>query len=112
MPRTNHRFLPCSLVLLCAFTAPPAAARDESVIPKLDQEGRKGEVARMAQQKASEHFDAGDEDKDGFISKDEAGRHFSYIAGNFERYDKNRDGKLSWEEFIGHKKWKRGAPAK
>jgi hypothetical protein len=31
----------------------------------------------------------------------------THTAANFERDDKNKDSSLSWEEFVGHDRWKR-----
>ncbi|HET6718460.1 MAG TPA: hypothetical protein VFH22_02355 [Rhodocyclaceae bacterium] len=96
---------------LTAFALPPAHAQRgvKSVVPELDAEGVKGDMARAAQKKANERFDKADADKDGFIAKAEAVTAMPYIAENFAKYDKNEDGKLTWEEFIGHDKWTREA---
>ena len=99
--------------LLIALLAPFSIAhaqRTKSVVPELDSEGHKGDMARAAQKKAVERFDKADADKDGFISKDEAMATLPYIAENFDKYDKKKDDKLSWEEFVGHDKWKREVP--
>lgn len=99
-----------ALALLVLTLSPAHAQRGaKSVVPELDAEGVKGDMARAAQKKANERFDKADADKDGFIAKDEAVAAMPYIAENFAKYDKNNDGKLSWEEFIGHDKWTREA---
>ncbi len=106
------RHLIGALVLALACL-PALAQRQKTTVPELDDDSRKGEMARLAEKKAEERFDAADENRDGGISKDEAGRHEKFIAENFARYDKNADGKLTWEEFVGHDRWKRQAkPAK
>lgn len=99
------------LLLTLACSSSPAFAQRgvKSVVPDLEAEGHRGDMARAAQKKANERFDKADDDKDGFISKDEATAHLPFIAEKFESYDKNKDGKLTWEEFIGHDKWKREA---
>lgn len=99
------------LLFTCLAVASPAALaqRAKSVVPELDAEGLKGDMARAAQKKANERFAKADADHDGEISQAEAASALPYIAENFARYDKDTDGKLSWEEFIGHDKWKRGA---
>lgn len=85
------------------------AQRTKSVVPELEAEGHKGDMARAAQKKAVERFDKADADKNGFVSKAEADAALPYVAENFDKYDKDKDGKLSWEEFVGHDKWKREA---
>jgi Ca2+-binding EF-hand superfamily protein len=79
----------------------------KSTIPAPDESNRKGDMARLAQQKSEERFDATDDDKDGQLSRAEVARHLPFFDANFERYDKNRDGMLSWEEFVGHGQWSR-----
>lgn len=98
-----------ALTLFVLILPPAHAARVKSVVPELDAEGHKGDMARAAQKKANQRFDKADADKDGFIAKDEAVAAMPYIAENFAKYDKDEDGKLSWEEFIGHDKWPREA---
>lgn len=93
--------------LVFALLAVPAVATAQSRIPSLDQEGRRGEVGRAAQQKAVERFDQADADKDGKLSRAEVAAHSEYLAGRFEQMDKDGDGALSWEEFIGHDRWKK-----
>lgn len=99
-----------ALILALAATlvaAPVFAQRSKTIVPELDEKSRKGDMARLAEERAEAKFDEADEDKDGFISKEEAAKHQKFIAENFPRYDKNGDGKLSWEEFVGHDRWKR-----
>ena len=81
----------------------------KSVTPELDEASRKGEMARLAQKQSADRFEAADEDKNDMLSRAEAAKHFPFFEQNFERYDKNKDGVLSWEEFVGHNKWKRPA---
>jgi len=83
------------------------SAHAQTLIPKLNDESRRGEVARLARNNAIEKFDAADENKDGKLSKDEVLKHFPYLAENFEQRDKDKDGFLSWEEFLGHDRWKK-----
>lgn len=101
------------LVFVFSLALPAAgfAQRQKSIVPDLETEGHKGDMARAAQKKANERFDKADEDKDGFITKEEAVKHLPYVAENLGKFDKNTDGKLTWEEYIGHDKWKR-EPAK
>lgn len=97
--------LPC---LIAAMVSTAYAQRGaKSIVPDLETEGHRGDMARAAQKKANERFDKADDNKDGFISKEEATAHLPYVAENFEKSDKDKDGKLNWEEFIGHDKWKR-----
>lgn len=81
------------------------AAYAQSVVPKLDQEGRKGDMARLAKEQAVAKFDAADTDKDGKLSKDEAAKASPYLAENFDKRDTNKDGFISWEEYVGHDRW-------
>ena len=103
------RFLLILIALVIAF--PVAAQRQKSVVPELDAEGHKGDMARAVQKKANQRFDKADENKDGVIVRDEALKHLPHVGANFEKYDQDGDGKLSWVEYIGHDKWKR-EPAK
>lgn len=93
------------LCLLAAFCAHGQSSK--SITPDLDEASRKGEMARLAQKTSNDKFEAADEDRDELLSRAEVARHFPYFDQNFERFDKNKDGMLSWEEFVGHDKWKR-----
>lgn len=79
----------------------------QSMIPKLDQEGRRGDVAREAKQKAIQKFDQADENRDGKLSIDELQKNSAYLAGKFTDKDKDKDGFLNWEEYVGHGRWPR-----
>lgn len=94
------------LIVLCSLAALAASAlADTTIVPKLDQEGRKGDMARMAKEKAAAKFDAADTNKDGKLSREELAESAPYMAENFERYDKDKDGSLTWEEYVGHNRW-------
>ena len=100
-------------LLICLLSGTFAYAQSpNSVAPELAEASRKDEMARLAQTKSNERFDAADADKDGMLSRAEVTNRFPYFDQNFERYDKNKDGALSWEEFVGHDKWPRPAKAK
>ena len=92
-------------VLAIALTAPAFARRDKSLIPETDDDSRRGEIARAAQEKAGKRFQTADADKDKRLTRDEVAAHYQYMAENFERQDKDGDGFLSWEEFVGHDRW-------
>lgn len=79
----------------------------QTMVPKLDQEGRKGDVARIAKQKAQERFTAIDKDGDGRLSRAEVEVGSPYLAEKFPERDLNNDGYLSWEEYLGHNRWSR-----
>jgi hypothetical protein len=97
---------------LCAQAqAQTPTAQGKSVIPDLGEASRKGDMARLAQQKTEDRFNAADEDNDGQLSRVEAAKHLPFYEANFERYDKNKDGFLSWNEFVGHDKWKHPSKA-
>lgn len=91
--------------LALAFLA--TAAQAQTMVPKLDQEGRRGDVARQAKQRAMEKFDAVDENKDGKLSREELEKSAPYLAEKFSERDKDGDGFLSWEEYVGHDRWPR-----
>jgi hypothetical protein len=95
------KFLSLCLLLVVA------SVQAQTMVPKLDQEGRRGDVARQAKQRAMEKFDLADEDKDGKLSRQEAEKHLPYLFDTFDDHDKDRDGFLSWEEYLGHNRWPR-----
>lgn len=92
------------VLLCCAFVNSAIA---QTMIPKLDQEGRKGDVARQARQKALDRFNTADKDKDGRLSQDEVAQDSPYLVDKFSERDTNRDGFLSWEEYVGHNRWEK-----
>jgi hypothetical protein len=94
----------CALLLYGALVGGAGA---QTMIPKLDQEGRKGEVARQARQKAVDRFNTADQDKDGRLSQQEVAKESPYLAEKFAERDINHDGFLSWEEYIGHNRWEK-----
>ncbi|HEX5804490.1 MAG TPA: hypothetical protein VFY24_15845, partial [Azospira sp.] len=63
---------PCFLPALSIVAAllGSGIAQAQSIVPKLDQEGRKGDMARLAKEQAVTKFNAADTDKDGKLSKD------------------------------------------
>ncbi|HYD94703.1 MAG TPA: hypothetical protein VEC01_05205 [Noviherbaspirillum sp.] len=89
--------------LLAAATC----AQAQTVVPKLDQQGRKGDMARLAAKQAQERFDGADADKDGRVAPEEAAKALPYVAEHFGRYDKDKDGFINWEEYVGHNRWKK-----
>ena len=93
--------------LLFILVAAAGWAQAQTTVPKLDQEGRKGDMARLAAKQASEKFNAADADKDGKLSKEETAKAMPYVAENFEKRDKDKDGFLGWEEYVGHNRWKK-----
>lgn len=100
MPKKN--ILVLNLALFFA-----TIAHAQTMVPKLDTDGRRGDVAREAKQRAMERFDAMDADKDGKLSQEEVKTQSNYLAQNFPDRDKNGDGFLSWEEYVGHDRWPR-----
>jgi Ca2+-binding EF-hand superfamily protein len=94
-----------SLTVLCSLLFIAGSALSQTMVPKLDQDGRKGEMARLAKDKAVEKFNAADTDKDGKLSREEVEKAAPYMGENFEKYDKDTDGSLSWEEYVGHNRW-------
>lgn len=88
--------------LMCALAGSLAA---QTIVPKTDDPGHKGEVARMAQEKARAKFASIDENKDEKLSREEVAKHFRYLSENFDRHDADKDGFLNWEEYVGHNRW-------
>jgi Ca2+-binding EF-hand superfamily protein len=101
----------CFVLLIAAGWATAQKAQPTKVqttIPSLDEQGRKGDIARLAQKQAAEKFDEADKDKDGKISREEA-ETFPYVLKKFDSMDTSKDGFLNWEEFVGHSLWKKEA---
>jgi hypothetical protein len=95
-----------------AFAALPVHAQRgvKSAVPDLNAEGKPGEMARAQFKKTLEKFDRIDENKNGSIEKAEADKGMGeYEKATFDEKDANKDGKLSWEEYLGHDKWKKDA---
>lgn len=93
--------------LMSILLAVAGAAHAQSVVPPLDQDSRKGEMARLAHKQAVDKFDKADTDKDGKLSQQETAQSMPYMANNFGRHDKDKDGFLSWEEYVGHNRWEK-----
>lgn len=95
------------IFLLLALTLPAVSglANAQTLVPSLDEPGRKGEVARNIKNKAVAQFDAADENKDGKLSREEVAKHIRAMADSFDKRDADKDGQLSWEEFLGHNRW-------
>lgn len=91
--------------LAAALIFAGTAAAETTMVPTLDQDGRRGDIARLAKEKAMAKFDAADENKDGKLSREEVAKYFPYMAQNFDRLDTDKDGFLSWEEYVGHNRW-------
>lgn len=91
--------------LLTLFFVVMGQANAQTTIPTLDQDGRKGDMARLAKEQATAKFNAADSDKDGKLSREEVEKAFPYMSENFAKFDKDGDGFLSWEEFVGHNRW-------
>lgn len=101
-----RRLMCCLLVPLWLAAMPAMAAK--SLVPKLDEEGRRGEIARINAEKARQRFAALDVDKDDRLSAAEVAT-ILYLNDNFAKYDKDGDGSLSWTEYVGHDRWPRQA---
>jgi len=95
------------LFALSVLFATTGVAHAQTVVPKLDQNGRKGDMARLAHQQAQDKFNTADANKDERISQEEASKSLPYVAEHFAKYDKDKDGLLTWEEFVGHNRWKK-----
>ena len=93
------------LALLVTAAATLSAANAQTIVPRLDEAGHRGEVARQMKAKAAAQFDAADVNKDGKLSKEEVSKVSDYFKNNFDKRDTDKDCFLSWEEFVGHKRW-------
>lgn len=96
-------------MLLAAFPlwlGAAGASAQKSLVPNLDEGGRRGEIARINAEKARNRFAAADADKDDRLTKPEVAGN-AYLNENFDKLDKDKDGFLSWEEFVGHNRWSR-----
>lgn len=100
MRRTPKISALVALICLLAWM-PVYAVKSKTIIPDLEDSSRKGEVARLEQQKKKDSYALADEDKNGVLSREEVAKHFPYFDQNFERYDLNKDGVLGWTEFGG-----------
>lgn len=96
-----------SFLAVLASTHMVALAHAQTIVPKLDQEGRRGDIARMVHERAVKQFDEADADKNGLLTREEVSVVAPYKGEAFEQYDKNGDGLLDWPEFIGHDRWKK-----
>jgi len=98
---------PPLLFTLFVLSAAAWPAHAQTVVPPLDQDGRKGDMARLAHKQAQDKFNAADTDKDGRLSPEEAAKKLPYLAEHFGKHDKDKDGFLTWEEYVGHNRWKK-----
>ena len=92
-------------VLAAALCVTTGAVLAQTIVPKLDEASRKGDVARNAKEKAKAKFEAMDENKDDRLSREEVAKHSHYLSENFDKNDADKDGSLSWEEYVGHNRW-------
>lgn len=95
--------LPVLTVFLCIAGA--GSANAQTIVPKLTEDGRRGEIARMMKEKSAAQFDAADANKDGQLTQPEVATVSAYFAENFDKRDTDKDGFLNWEEFVGHNRW-------
>lgn len=95
------------VLLIAALTAGTGLGHAQSIVPSLDEQGRRGEMARLMKEKTAKQFDGADENKDGKLSRAEVATISRYITENFDKRDADRDGLLSWEEYVGHNRWPR-----
>lgn len=96
------RYLLLAVLALCVA---PGVLQAQTMIPKLDTPGHKGDLARAQKQRAAERFDGFDTNKDGKLAREEIANKSAYLAENFDKLDADKDGFLSWEEFLGHNRW-------
>lgn len=77
----------------------------ESIVPDINAEGKRGDFARAILARSSARFLNADTDRNYLISIEEAEIHFPHVSREFLRYDKNGDGGVSWQEYLGHDEW-------
>ena len=82
-------------------------ARAQSIVPDLEQQGRSGDIARVVYERAVKQFDQADSNNDGKLARKELATVSAFKASKFEQYDKDQDGFLNWQEFVGHDRWKK-----
>lgn len=104
-PRKYASVVACILISTPLLFSESVFAR--TMVPKLDQEGRQGDVARIAKEKAVQRFNAYDKDGDGRLSRSEVEQASAYLAEAFPVRDSDGDGFLSWDEFVGHDRWEK-----
>ena len=98
--------LTCRLLFLMILCSPMTIAQaQKSTIPDINASGQRGDIARKMLAKSSQQFLLADTDQDNRISPQEAAQHLPFISNRFSRYDKNKDNRLSWAEFLGHNEW-------
>lgn len=96
------RYLVLAMFALCAA---PFSVQAQTIVPKLDTPGQKGDIARAQKKRAEDRFDGYDKNKDAKLAREEVNGQSSYLTENFDKLDANKDGLLSWEEFLGHNRW-------
>lgn len=79
----------------------------KSIIPNINEEGQRGDIARKMLAKSTSQFLEADMNHDYQISAEEARQHLPFVSKEFSRYDKNEDNTVSWQELLGHDKWPR-----
>lgn len=94
-----------TLALLLTTVLAIGNAGAQTIVPRLDEPGTKGDIARKMKEKSAAQFDTADTNKDSRLSKEEVSKISDFYANNFEKHDKDKDGFLSWEEFVGHNRW-------
>ncbi len=94
-----------AVLLTMSLAIGSASASAQTIVPRLDEPGTKGDIARKMKEKSAGQFDTADTNKDARLSKEEVSKISDFYANNFEKHDKDKDGFLSWEEFVGHNRW-------
>lgn len=94
-------------VMIGAIFSFVSFAQAQTIVPNLDETGARGDIARKMKDKSVAEFDAADTDKDGKLSREEVdkAKAFNYFSANFDKHDRNKDGFLDWNEFVGHNRW-------
>ena len=77
----------------------------KSIIPDINANGQRGEIARKMHARSSQRFLRADTNQDYLISPQEAAENLTFISKKFSHYDSNGDNSLSWQEYLGHNEW-------
>jgi hypothetical protein len=95
-----------SLIIMVLFGAHVAILQaQKSIIPDINAEGKRGEIARKMHERSSLLFLRADTNQDYKISLPEAEENLTFISKKFSHYDSNNDNSLSWQKYLGHNQW-------
>ena len=85
--------------------AQKAAEPAITIVPDINAEGHRGDLARAILARSSARFLEADQNQDYRISIGEAEAYLPHVSRAFLDYDKNGDGGISWQEYVRHNQW-------